>query len=82
MTLQEQLQAIKAKSVGKFTPEVLSAMKQGFAELQNSMAREQALRVNAKAPVFALPNTRGEIIDSRTLLVSGPLVVLFYRGKW
>lgn len=81
-SLLDQLQAIKAASAGKFTPDVVAAIKEGFIELQHSMVREKALGVGDSAPVFSLPNTRGDVIESAHLLAAGPLVVLFYRGKW
>ena len=82
MTLQEQLAAIKAKSAAAMTPEVVDAMKQSFNELRESKLLDQVLRVGDTAPAFTLPNGEGRLIHSGDLLHQGPLVVLFYRGKW
>lgn len=81
-TLQDQLAAIKAKSAALMTPEITAAMKQGFEELGKRDVLGKALKVGDSAPAFALPNAKGEVVRSQALLARGPLVVLFYRGKW
>jgi hypothetical protein len=82
MKLQEQLNAIKSKTAAMITPEVSAAMKKGFEELQRSKLLEKTLKVGDPAPDFVLPNGEGKMIDSETLRHQGPLVILFYRGKW
>jgi len=82
LTLQDQLNAIKTKGAAMMTPEVTAAMKKGFEELQSSKLLEKTLKVGDSAPDFVLPNGEGELIDSETLRQQGPLVILFYRGKW
>ncbi|MBW1643285.1 MAG: hypothetical protein JRJ76_10650 [Deltaproteobacteria bacterium] len=81
-TLQEQLEAIKAKTASMITPEIAAAMKKGFEELAGKNVLEKALKTGETAPAFALPNSQGSMIRSQDLLAKGPLVVLFYRGKW
>lgn len=82
MTLQEQLKAIKAKTAAMMTPEITTAMKQGFEELSKMNVLGHSLKVGDTAPAFALPNSQGAVIRSQALLARGPLVILFYRGKW
>jgi len=82
MTLQEQLNAIKAKAAALMTPEVLAAIKKGHEELEHAGVLENALKVGDTAPDFRLPNGDGNLIDSEALRQQGPLVILFYRGKW
>ena len=81
-TLQEQLNAIKSKAAAIMTPEVLAAIKKGYEELEHAGVLENALKVGDTAPDFRLPNGDGSMIDSEALRRKGPLVVLFYRGKW
>ncbi len=81
-TLQEQLNAIKAKSAAMMTPEVSAAIKKGFEELHQAQVLEKALNVGDRAPDFRLPNGAGDMIDSEALRQKGPMVILFYRGKW
>jgi hypothetical protein len=81
-TLQEQLNAIKAKAAAMMTPEVLAAIKKGHEELEHAGVLENALKVGDTAPDFRLPNGEGSMVESEALRQKGPLVVLFYRGKW
>ena len=81
-TLQEQLNAIRAKAAPKMTPEVLAAIKKGHEELQQANVLENALKVGDTAPDFRLPTGDGNMIESEALRQKGPLVILFYRGKW
>lgn len=81
-TLQEQLNAIKSKAAAIMTPEVLAAIKKGYEELEHAGVLENVLKVGDTAPDFRLPNGDGNLIDSEALRQEGPLVILFYRGKW
>lgn len=82
MTLKEQLEAIKVQTASMITPEVMANMKQGYEELAKRKVLEKVLKVGETAPAFALPNSQGSMIRSKHLLAKGPLVILFYRGKW
>ena len=82
MTLQEQLEAIKAKTAPMITQEIANAMQDGFEELAGKKVLEKALKTGDTAPAFVLPNSQGSMIRSQDLLAKGPLVILFYRGKW
>ena len=81
-TLKEQLDAIKTKTAAMITPEVSAALQKGVEELQHAKLLEKTLKVGDSAPDFVLPNGEGKMIDSETLRHQGPLVILFYRGKW
>jgi hypothetical protein len=82
MTLQEQLDSIKAKAVAVITPQVAAAMKESFDELRNAKVLDHVLKVGDTAPAFLLPNGEDRLIGSENLLQHGPLVVHFFRGKW
>jgi peroxiredoxin len=41
-----------------------------------------ARRTGDSLPEFALPNLHGRIVTSQELLSHGPLVLIFYRGRW
>ncbi len=81
-TLQEQLEAIKASTASRMTPEIIADMKQGYEELAENKVLEKALKIGDTAPAFTLPNSQGNMICSQDFIAKGPLVVLFYRGKW
>ena len=81
-SMQEQFQSIKAKTAEMISPEVAADLQQGFAELVEKNLLAQALGVGDKAPAFVLADASGTTFSSTELLEKGPLVVLFYRGKW
>jgi len=81
-TLTEQLKA-KASSSAEKTPfTTQQIMDEAIDNLRKSRVTERALTMGKKMPPFSLPNARGKIIDSNTLLKKGPLIVTFYRGGW
>lgn len=82
MTLKEQFAAIKAKSAASMSPQVVEAMQQSFKALKEDKVLDRVLKAGDTAPAFTLPNGEGLLISSGDLLHQGPLVVLFYRGKW
>ncbi|WP_052316017.1 redoxin domain-containing protein [Desulfomonile tiedjei] len=82
MNLQDRLNSIKSHFEAKAAPEAINIMHRATEDLRSSGILEHVLKVGAKAPEFALPNTRDEIVRSTDLLRKGPLVVAFYRGVW
>jgi hypothetical protein len=82
MTLQEKLDAHKAKSGANRPPEIRAALQRGTDELRASGILERVPKVGARAPEFALPNQDGATVRSGPLLERGPLVLTFYRGHW
>jgi peroxiredoxin len=82
MSLQEQLDELTAKLRGLVPAERLAAIDRAIQELQGSRISEQALKSGEKAPGFALPDGDGMIWESEVLLRGGPLVIVFYRGRW
>ena len=82
MSLQDRLNDLKAKSAGKFPPEIRAVLQKGTADLIASGQAERALKRGDHAPVFNLPGPDGRIVSSEDLLARGPLVVTFYRGVW
>jgi hypothetical protein len=81
-SLQGQLDAFKKQFVATVPPEAVAVILETTADLVRSGIAEQALNKGAKAPDFALPNVRGEPVVLSDLLMSGPVVVAFYRGVW
>ena len=43
---------------------------------------ETSLKPGDTAPMFALPNAKGEVVRLAELLEDGPVLVFFYRGAW
>lgn len=82
MSLQEKLNAHKARSSAGRSPEVAQTLSRATEELRASGIMERVLKVGSRAPRFVLPNAQGTLVSSAELLQSGPLVVSFYRGHW
>jgi peroxiredoxin len=83
MTLQDQLDAMRAEFESKrIPPSVAAVMHKATADLIASGQAERALKRGDRAPDFSLPDGEGRLIRSADLLFHGPLVVTFYRGVW
>lgn len=82
MGLREALAAMRVEREAKRNPDWVRVMHRATDDLRDSKIAERVVKPGTAAPVFTLPNTRGELIDSCQLLKRGPLVVSFYRGVW
>ena len=82
-SLQDQLDAITARTRSLVQPERLALSESATAELFASGIEDRILPVGASAPSFALEDARtGKPIHSGDLLALGPLVIKFFRGRW
>lgn len=82
MSLQETLNAHKAKSQAGRPPEIAETLRRATAALRASGIMELVLQVGTRAPEFTLPNAQGATVSSAEMLKRGALVVSFYRGHW
>jgi len=82
MSLQEQLAEYRAAWHKRVPAERQAIMARHIEQLRNGVIARTMLKVGDRAPTFALPNATGGIVDVRTLLQKGPVVVTFYRGGW
>jgi hypothetical protein len=82
MALQEELNALKAKSESRVPAETLAVMHRATKDLESSGLIAKVAKVGERAPDFALQSAEGVLVDSRRLLEKGPMVLSFYRGKW
>ena len=80
LSLQQQLDELTSKLHSLVPAERLAVVDRAIAKLQDSVAK--ALRPGAQAPTFELPDGDGLVCRSEDLLRSGPLVIVFYRGRW
>ncbi len=81
--LQDQLDAITARTRALVQPERLALSETATAELFASGIEGRVLPVGASAPSFALDDaSTGRPVSSADLLALGPLVVKFFRGRW
>ncbi len=81
-TLKDRLDRIREGFKQQAPAEALAVMAGAQQKLADSGIMDRIPKVGDKFPSFSLPDTEGNIVDSNTLLASGPLVVTFYRGVW
>lgn len=62
--------------------ERLAISERAVAELFATHIEERILPVGATAPEFALKDAMGKVLRSSGLLVLGPMIVKFFRGRW
>ena len=82
MSLQDELKTLRERAEAKRPPEIVATMRRAVDELRASGAPGRVLKAGDPAPQWALPNADERIVESKTLLARGPLVVTFYRGRW
>lgn len=62
--------------------ERLAVIEQAIQQLTTSKAAGRALKIGDDAPQFELPDGDGRVWRSKDFLQAGPLVIVFYRGRW
>jgi hypothetical protein len=82
MTLQDELNALKAKSESRIPVEKLAVMHRATEELEKSGLKDKVPKVGDRAPYFSLKDKDGALVSLRLLLERGPVVLSFYRGGW
>lgn len=82
MSLQEQLEELTTKLRSLVPAERLVTVDQAIEQLKAAGAADQALKAGDQVPAFELPDGDGMMWRSEDLLRSGPLVIVFYRGRW
>jgi peroxiredoxin len=81
MSLKQQLAEYLAGWREHVPTERQAIIERHIGQLRGVIARTM-LKVGNRAPVFALPDAKGDMIDFGALLKKGPVVVTFYRGGW
>ena len=82
LDLNAQLDSLTAK-LRAMVPADRLLVVDGFAEeLVKSGLDARAVKAGDHAPTFELPDGDGMLWRSEDLLRSGPLVIVFYRGRW
>ena len=82
MKLQGKLDRYKKSFLEKAPEAVVAVMQRATRDLADSGLVEKAVTVGDCAPDFTLENTAGEKVGLSGLLLKGPVVLTFYRGKW
>jgi peroxiredoxin len=82
MFLNDQLDSLTAKLRAMVPAERLLVVDRFAEQLVQSGLADHALKPGDYAPGFELPDGDGMLWRSEDLLRSGPLVIVFYRGRW
>ncbi len=81
--LQDQLDAITARTRALVQPDRLAISEQASADLFATGIEDRILPVGASAPAFQLQDARtGQPVASADLLALGPVILKFFRGRW
>jgi len=82
MKLQGKLDRYKQGFLERTPEAIVAVMQRATRDLADSGLVEKAVKVGDCAPDFTLENTAGQKVSLSGLLLKGPLVLTFYRGKW
>jgi hypothetical protein len=82
MSLAEKLDATRAASKGRISPDRQAIMHRATEDLRRSGILGRIVKVGETAPRFVLDNHDGRQIRSGELLASGPMILSFFRGSW
>src|SRR5579864_852105 len=82
MSLNQQLDSLTAKLRAMVPAERLAVVDRFAENLVKSGLAARALKAGDLAPAFELPDGDGMLWRSEDLLRNGPLVTIFYRGRW
>ncbi len=82
MSLKEKLDALAKASAAKYPEKSQQIMKAATAKVADSIAERQIPQAGDPLPHFALPDSRGIVVDSTELARHGAFVLTFFRGRW
>jgi peroxiredoxin len=83
MALQDQLDAITARTRALVQPDRLAISEQAAADLFATGIEDNILPAGAAAPSFTLQDARtSQPVSSADLLALGPIILKFFRGRW
>lgn len=82
MSLAQQLEDLTTKLHALVPAERLAVVERAIDQFRASGIGEHALKPGEMAPAFELSDGDGMMWLSEDLLRGGPLVIVFYRGRW
>jgi peroxiredoxin len=82
MSLAQELEELTTKLHALVPAERLAVVEQQISDLGKTGIAECALKPADRAPAFELHDGDGMLWPSENLLRTGPLVIVFYRGRW
>jgi peroxiredoxin len=82
MRLQDELDAVRERCYQDTPPHITRVRQAAIDELVSSGVAERAIRAGDRAPGFRLRDPAGKAFSSCDLLSAGPVLIVFYRGRW
>lgn len=82
MPLSARLQERRELIARYVPPETQAAARRTVQEISDSGIAGRTLKPGSLAPAFELPDHGGKPLSSAALLSSGPLALIFFRGRW
>jgi peroxiredoxin len=82
LSLFQQLEELTTKLRAMVPAERLAVVDRSVEEILHSGLADRTLKAGDTAPGFELPDGDGMLWRSEDLLRNGPLVMIFYRGRW
>jgi peroxiredoxin len=82
MSLQDQLDALRAEHYAKTPPHLTLVRQRAVRQLMTSGLAERAVHAGDRAPAFRLRDGNGDTVSSDDLLCIGPVLIVFYKGRW
>mmetsp|Transcript_50171 Transcript_50171/g.121561 ORF Transcript_50171/g.121561 Transcript_50171/m.121561 type:complete len:451 (-) Transcript_50171:775-2127(-) len=81
-TFQEEMNEIMEAFYSMVSEEDMHAYQSFIEDISQKKVAEGAVDVGEVAPDFELQDQDGETVHLQELVQQGPVVVIFYRGKW
>ncbi|KAG7338505.1 alkyl hydroperoxide reductase [Nitzschia inconspicua] len=81
-TFQEEMNEIMEAFYAIVSEEDIREYQRFVESISQRKIAEGALQPGSKAPDFEMEDQDGEMVILRELLKKGPVVLVFYRGKW
>ena len=81
-TLQEEMNEIMEAFYSVISEEEMYAYQSFIEDISQKKVAEGALNIGEVAPDFELQDQDGDTVHLHELVQQGPVVVIFYRGKW
>jgi peroxiredoxin len=81
-SLKDSIAAFTAGMAKHAPAEVIATLSAEIRKLAESGIAAGALQLGARAPLFSLPDARGNLLTLSSVLARGPAIVTFYRGGW
>jgi hypothetical protein len=82
MSLKEKIETYKAGFKNRVPAEKRAIMQRATEDLKNSPQMLTTVKVGDIAPDFTLKNFKDTEISLNDFIDKGPVVLIFYRGRW